>query len=288
MKILSLPSSVELAKKVSDNLKVGLSLPLARRFPDGEMYLRIEEDLSGDDVFIIGNTRKDEDILEMIMSLSAISDYSPRSVNLIIPYFGYARQHKRYNRGEPVSSQILTEILSTHSDSICTVEIHDEQTLRYSQKPFTNVHVYHSMAKHFMDKQIDYVVSPDDGGLERAKTVAYELNVEYFYIDKKRIDDRTVEMKMPDVKVNGKNILIVDDIISTGGTIAMSSEMIRKKGANRIYVSAVHGLFANGADEKILKYSDEISVTDTVQGKYTGISVYEEVSDYIKRFYVRA
>ncbi len=250
MKIVALTSYIELAKNVSENLN------------------------------IIGNTRKDEDIIEMLLSISAVSDYSPKSLNLIIPYFGYARQHKRYNRGEPVSSQVFAEMLSLHSDTICTVEIHDEQTLKYSQKPFSNLHVFSSIAKHFIDKQIDYVVSPDDGGLDRVKTVASELNTEYFYIDKKRIDDRTVEMKMPDVKVNGKNVLIVDDIISTGGTIAMSS--------NKIYVSAVHGLFANGADEKILKYSDEINVTDTVQGKYTSISVYEEVSDYIKSFYVRA
>ncbi|MGC8608719.1 MAG: ribose-phosphate diphosphokinase [Thermoplasmata archaeon] len=288
MKIVALTSSIELAKKVSENMKIGLVQPQERRFPDGEMYIHVEDDLSGEDVFIIGNTRKDEDIIEMLLSISAVSDYSPKSLNLIIPYFGYARQHKRYNRGEPVSSQVFAEMLSLHSDTICTVEIHDEQTLKYSQKPFSNLHVFSSIAKHFIDKQIDYVVSPDDGGLDRAKTVASELNTEYFYIDKKRIDDRTVEMKMPDVKVNGKNVLIVDDIISTGGTIAMSSEILRKKGANKIYVSAVHGLFANGADEKILKYSDEINVTDTVQGKYTSISVYEEVSDYIKSFYVRA
>ncbi|KAA8922306.1 ribose-phosphate diphosphokinase [Thermoplasma sp.] len=281
MKIIGLRSSSDLAAKVAKQLHSELVMPEERRFPDGELYVRCDSDLSGEDVFIIGNTHTDAEIIEMILTLSAVRDYAVKSVNIIAPYYGYARQHQRYRRGEPISSQILTEIFASYSRSIATVDIHDEQTLSYSKVKFTDLHADRSIVDFYRHVDIDYVVSPDDGGLDRVKHVAEALGKKYFYIEKKRIDDRTVEMKAPDIDLKGKNVLILDDIISTGGTIAKSSAILRQKGASRIYVSAIHGLFVNSSESKILENADEIHVTDTVAGKYSDISVYQVVCDYI-------
>ena len=285
MKIIGLRSSAVLAEKFADQLHSELVTPDERRFPDGELYLRYDTDMSGEDVFIIGNTHTDGEIMEMILTLSAVRDYAVKSVNIIAPYYGYARQHQRYRRGEPISSQILTEIFAMYSRSIATVDIHDEQTLGYSKVKFTNLHADRSIIDFYRNVDIDYIVSPDDGGLERVKHVAESLGKKYFYIEKKRIDDRTVEMKAPDIDIRGKKILILDDIISTGGTIAKSSSILRQKGASRIYVSAIHGLFVNSSESKILENADEIHVTDTVSGKFSDISVYQVVSDYINGLY---
>ncbi|BAB59339.1 ribose-phosphate pyrophosphokinase [Thermoplasma volcanium GSS1] len=282
MKIIALRSSLKLAARIAEELKTEPVMPDERRFPDGELYLRYDEDLTGHNIFIIGNTHSDAEVMEMILTLSAIQDYRTKSVNIIAPYYGYARQHQRYKNGEPISSQILTEIYSSYSNSIATVDIHDEKTLSYSKVKFSDLHANDAIVRYYKNVDVDYVVSPDDGGLARVADISAKLGKKHFFIEKKRIDDRTVEMKVPNVDVNGKKLLIVDDIISTGGTIAKSSGLLREKGASKIYVSAVHGLFVNGSENKILQNADEIHVTDTVESKFSDISVYQEVCNYIR------
>ncbi|MEM0140313.1 MAG: ribose-phosphate diphosphokinase, partial [Ferroplasma sp.] len=253
-----------------------------KRFPDNEMYVRIENNLKDDDVVLVGSTDNDSDIIEYLLLLDAIREENPRSITAVIPFFGYARQHMRYNNGEPVSSKIFTKAINQYADEILTVELHDEQTITYSDVPFTNLKIKEPVYSYFRNKQIDFIMSPDDGGYDRAKNMGENLNIPSYFIDKKRIDATTVKMELPDEDYHEKNILLMDDIISTGGTMIKASKLLRKKGAGKIYACAIHGVFANNSNEKLEHYVDEITVTDTIETKYSNITVADEIARAMK------
>lgn len=282
--MIIVPSSS--SKKLSTDLAAEMNGKVAevkkKRFPDGELYVRIVDDLSGEDVIVVGNTRKDEDLLEMMLLLNAAKECGPKSVKAVMPYFGYARQHMRYNEGEPISSKVFTIFLSTFSDSMYTVEIHDEETLEYTQKPFKNIRIRSSIARFYEDKKLDYVASPDDGGAERAKSISEILGCGFFAMDKKRIDSNTVVMKAPDIDLKGKNVLLVDDIISTGGTIARAASILKEKGAGRTYISAIHGVFSAESGQLLSGAADGFAVTDSIITDYSSISIARELAENIR------
>ena len=237
------------------------------------MYLKIIDDVNGEDVLLVGNTRGDSDIIEYLLLLDAIKEEDPKSITAVVPFFGYARQHMRYNNGEPISSKVFTKAINQYADRIITVELHNEQTLDYSDIPFTNIKIINPIYNYFKNKNIDFVMSPDDGGYERVKLMAAKLGIPAYYIDKKRIDSTTVKMILPEEDYMDKNILLLDDIISTGGTIMKASSMLRRSGAKNIYACAIHGVFANNSNEKIEKYVNELAVTDTIETKYILLSI---------------
>lgn len=272
--------------RLSGDLGTALNSKVAektvKRFPDGELYVRINGDLSAQDVVVVGSTQTDSDIIEMLLTLDAVREASAKRVIAVFPYFGYSRQHRTYNPGEPVSSRVLTRSFSACADLMYAVDLHDEETLKFSSGPFKNIRIIESIGKHFSNHGIDYVVSPDDGGSRRAEEVAEVLQVESFYLNKVRIDSRTVRMEVPDVQLDGKRVLLVDDIISTGGTIMKSASIMREKGASKVYISAVHGIFTNDSANKIRNAADEVAVTDTLETQYSTISIAEEIAERIR------
>lgn len=282
--MLIIPNSPSgmLSRELGSALDSEVAEKIVKRFPDGELYVRIEEDIAGSDVVIVGNTRTDADIMEMLLTLDAAKEASAGRIIAVMPYFGYSRQHRIYNKGEPVSSRVLTKSFSEYADFMYAVDLHDEETLGYSSTPFTNIRIIKSIGNHFKDHGLDYVVSPDDGGALRAKDIAETLNVDTFYLNKVRIDSRTVKMEMPDVELEGKKVLLVDDIISTGGTIMKSASIMRQKGASRVYISAVHGIFTNDSTGKIGNAADEVAVTNTLETEYSTISIAGEVAEKIR------
>ena len=275
-------SSGKLAGKIAEYTGSDMAEVERRKFPDGELYLRIKSVLKGADVILVSTTKNDENIIETMLLLNAVKECGPKSLTAIIPYFGYARQHMRYRDGEPVSSKVWTYLIERFADTIVSVDIHNEQTLSYCSKPFININIIDSIVSHYQEKKIHYVVSPDDGGLQRAKEIAGKMGTDYFYIDKKRIDSNTVEMKIPDIDIREKNLLIVDDIISTGGTIVKAVKLMREKGAARIYVSAVHGIFIGDSEETIRAIADDLAVTDTIETDSSKISVAREIVEKMK------
>jgi ribose-phosphate pyrophosphokinase len=254
----------------------------SKAFPDGELYVRIKTDLAGKDALVVCSTTHSASIIELLLLLEAARELGAKSINCLLPYFGYARQHKKYNDGEPVSSRAITRALEHSCDTLMTVDIHDEQTLGYSSKPFTNIRIEKPISDYFSKKQIDYVFAPDDGGAVKAESVAKLLGVEGKHMEKKRIDSNTVEMELPEAHLQGKNVLLVDDMISSGGTIIKANKLLRDSGVKKVYVCAVHGLFANGADARIAAAVDELVVTDTVQSSLSKISVAGSVVSFLK------
>ena len=282
MYIVPSSTAYNVSRKLASIFSCNVSGVVRKRFPDNEMYLKIIDDVKGEDVFLVGNTRSDQDIIEYLLLLDAIKEEEPKSITAVVPFFGYARQHMRYNNGEPVSSKVFTQAINQYADRIITVELHDEQTLDYSKVPFTDIKIINPIYKYFMDKNLDFVISPDDGGYERVKLMGSKLGIPAYYIDKKRIDSTTVKMTLPEEDYKDKNILILDDIISTGGTIIKASRMLKDKGARNIYACAIHGVFANNSNEKIERYVNELTVTDTIETKYSNITISGEIAESLK------
>lgn len=278
MIIIPSTNSESLAQNIAGNLKAKLSGVERKRFPDGELYVRIEESVAGEDVTVVGNVRSDADFLELLFLLNASREGGARYVIAVVPYYGYSRQHKRYKDGEPVSSKVVTRAIEEFCDRIICVEIHDPETIGFSSVPFENLSVIETASNYFRGSSLDMVLSPDDGGFDRATKMAKILGIPAHYIDKKRIDSRTVEMKLPDVDFSGKSVLIVDDMISTGGTIIKAVKLLKDKGASRIAVSAVHGIFARESDRTIESVVDELAVTDTINGSHSLITVAADIS----------
>jgi len=282
MKIISSSSSRELSLKMAEELKCELLDIERKRFPDGEMYIRIMGDFKGEDVVAVGNTRDDTEIIEFLLMINAAKENGAARVIAVVPYFGYARQHMVYRSGEPVSSKVMISSIENFCDSIIVVEIHDLATAKFSRRGLINVKIVKPLVEYYRDKKIDYVVSPDDGGLERAKELADLLKTKSFNIDKKRIDSRTVTMTVPDIDVRGKNIVLLDDMISTGGTIIKATDLLKKRGADKVYVSAIHGIFANGSYNEISSIAQDIVITDTIFGKWSKITVAGEVAEAVR------
>ena len=278
MIIVPASASFGLAAKVAKETGATLAEVEKKRFPDGEMYLRILTELRGSDVVVIGSTRNDEGLVELLLLLNASREAGASRVTAVLPYFGYSRQHMIYKPGEPVSSKVMTRAIENFSDRIICVEIHDEETIGFASHSFRNLSVIRTSSEFFRDRKIDLILSPDDGGYERAKKMAEILSIPAHYIDKKRIDAKTVEMHLPKVDFTGKSVLIVDDIISTGGTIIKAVKLLKDNGASRISVSAVHGIFAKDSDRNIEPLVDLLAVSDTIEGSHSLISVAGDIS----------
>ncbi len=282
MIIVPSSSSESLARRVADELGAKFSEVERKRFPDGEMYVRILEDLKGSDVSVVGNIRSDSDFLELLLLLNASREAGSRSVTAVVPYYGYSRQHRIYKPGEPVSSKVVTKAIEEFCDRIICVEIHDPETMGFSGVPFHNISVIGSTSRYFHGREIDLIMSPDDGGFDRAQKMSKVLNLPAYFIDKKRIDSKTVEMKLPDVELSGKSVLLVDDMISTGGTIIKAVKLLKDHGVSKISVCAVHGIFAKESAGKIEAVVDSLIVTDTIAGVYSKVSVAGDISKVIK------
>ncbi|MEM3676145.1 MAG: ribose-phosphate diphosphokinase [Thermoplasmataceae archaeon] len=284
MLIVPSSSSGTLSARLSDLMGAPLASVERKRFPDGEMYVRIQNDLRGEDVVVIGSIRSDSDILELMLLMNASKEGHSKRVFLVNPYFGYARQHMVYKSGEPVSSKVIMQCLEMFSDRGMCVEMHDAETLNYSRKEFVNLDVTSTMAGYYSRFPIDIVLSPDDGGYQRAHEISEIIGCASSFIEKKRIDASTVTMKLPDIDFTDRIILLVDDIISTGGTIIKASRLLKERGARQIFVSAIHGIFANNSDHRILEVASDIAVTDTIEGPYSKISVSKQISEELVKW----
>ena len=254
-----------------------------RQFPDKEIYLRIQEDLKDQNVLVVQSMRTERDFLELLFLLEAARSMEPARIYLLFPYFEYARQHMRYNIGEPISSKVIVEAVTPYVDALYSIDIHNEETLEFSPKPFNNFEITDSIVKHYKEKDISFVVSPDDGGYNRAMRIGKVLGSTAFHLDKKRENDSTVKVVMNDIlDIYGRNILLIDDIISTGGTILQSIDLLKRRKVNKIYVCAVHGVFANRCDETISFSTSGLSVTNTIESIFSSIDVSEEISNKLK------
>jgi ribose-phosphate pyrophosphokinase len=279
MKIIGGSASRMLAEELAGVLEAELVETEFRRFPDGEGYARIHGDLNDERVIIVQTTVPDPSIVELFLWQDAVNDFDVESVITLTPYFGYGRQDKAFESGEAVSARAIAERLELFTDEVVMVDIHNPKVLDYFDKPVTHLSAAPSFAR-YLDGKVDIVLSPDEGRVEMANDVSEILGTDTDYLEKTRLDATTVEIKTKLLDVSGKRVAIVDDIISTGGTLGLATKQLKEEGAESIIAMCTHGLFINDAMDKLYD-CDEVLSTDTVESEQSKISVAQEIADAI-------
>ncbi len=276
-------ASQRLSKELSKSLKAKLAKVEIRRFPDDECYVRIDDDLDSEEVFLVQTTWPDRNIVELFLLQDAIKEFEVSSLTTVVPYFGYARQDKQFKPGEPISARALAKLIQVNTDEFMTVDVHAPTVIDWFEDVSAkNVPGYPAVGRYLKSKGIQVVLSPDEGRAENAKRVADVVGCDSDFLVKERLDGETVRMTPKKLQVKGKKVAIVDDIISTGGTIAKAAEQLREQGAARILAVCTHGVFAGEALKRLGAVCDEICSTDTIENPTTCISVASEIAKVAK------
>jgi len=284
MFIIGGTASKTIAEDLSKNLKIPIANTISKRFPDDELYVRIIDDVSKEHVIIIQTTYPDYNIIELFLLQNAVEEADAKEISVVIPYFGYARQDTKFKNGEPISAKALANLISLNADRVITVDPHKEHILDFFSTNAYSASAVPEIAKYLKERNIDLILAPDKGALERAKQASKIIGCDFDYMDKTRIDGATVEIKPKKLDVQNKNVAIIDDIISTGGTMAISIQELKKHGAKKVSVACTHGLFAGDAIKKLNSAGcDEIISTDTIQSDYSKVRVSPSLTPFFNK-----
>jgi ribose-phosphate pyrophosphokinase len=275
-------SSRKLADDLAKELGTGLLQATSKRFPDGECYVRLETEEIDKEAVIVQNSHPDDMLVELLLLQDAAVRLGAERITNVIPYFGYARQDKLFNRGEAVSAQVMVEHIEMRAKKVITVDIHSAETLDWFKKAKgVDVHATSCIGSFFSNAGIDLVLAPDEGAAERAEGVAKILRSDWDHFVKTRLSGTEVRMAPKRLDVKGRSVLIVDDIISTGGTIEAATRQLRSFGARRVVAVCTHGLFTMGSLERLKKCCDRVLSTNTLENEVSEISVAPAIAEAI-------
>lgn len=270
LKIFSGCSNEPLAKAVSVYLDVPLGGAEIQTFPDGEKMIRIEDDVRGRDCFVIQSTCRpvDENLVELLIYLDCLKRASARRVTAVIPYFGYARQDRKDEGRVPITAKLVANLITAAgADRVLTIDLHAQQLQGFFDIPVDHLTSELVLSRYFRDKKMDNltVVSPDVGNIKIASRYVSDLGGDLAIVHKRRVSGDKVQAQELIGDVKGRNILMCDDMITTAGTVCTAAQLIKQRGAQKIFIGATHGIFAKGAVEKLSDAPvDEVVVTDTI------------------------
>jgi ribose-phosphate pyrophosphokinase len=271
MKILSGTSNPRLSKEISKRLKLKLINTNIKRFSDGEIYIEINENIRGNSVFVIQSTSTpaNDNIMELLLCIDALRRSSAKNITAVIPYFGYARQDRKVAPRTSISAKVVSNLITNAGASrIVTVDLHAGQIQGFFDIPVDNLFTTPMFAKYikkkFKTKNL-VCVSPDVGGVQRTRGLATKIKADLAIIDKRRPEPGKSQVMNIIGDVKGKNCIIVDDIIDSGGTIINAVEALKKAGAIDVYVFITHAVLSNNAAELIKKSKiKKLIITDTI------------------------
>ena len=282
MRIVGGPSSVELARKISELLKMPLANTKTKRFPDGEFYFKFEEKASGEDLLIVQSLYPPQDahLVEFLLIVHTAKDLGAKSIRAFVPYLAYSRQDERYLEGEGVSAAMVAQLCEDLGVKVLyTIDVHNGNVLKRYRIPVLNLTAAGELARYFTSKSLKnpFVVSPDDEemAIERAAHAARTIGADCDYFEKTR-DHYTGEIETfsKQLDVFGRDVIIIDDIISTGNTAANAARMLKEQGARKIFAGVSHALLRGDALKTLREAGvEEIAGTDSVVNEFAKVSV---------------
>jgi len=288
MKVIAGSASKLLADHLAKALGCPLVKPERKRFPDSETYIRIPEEVKGEHVVVVQSTCSpaNDNLIELSLLLSAAKDHGAGRVTAVVPYFGYARQDKRFKPGEAISVRTACRIIeSAGADDMFTVDIHEDEIIKNFAIPAYNLSAMPLIGRYLtkLNLRAPVVLGADQGSLVRARRVAAEISAEYDYLEKTRHTPTEVVTKPKRLSIAGKDIVIVDDIISTGGTVVEAAKVLKKQKARRVYAACTHPVLVGKALRRILAAGiKKVIATDTIEHKTSVISVAPLIAEAIR------
>jgi len=285
MKIVGGSTSRTLAKAIAREL-AGVLVEVAFEkhpggFPDGEQYVRLLAPVAGEHVVVVQSTHPDAKVVELLLLADAIRDAGARRLTAVVPYFGYGRQDKRFLDGEAVSAKAIAKHIAVACDELLTMTIHNPEILKTFPIQARDVSGVPALARYLKSSDLDLLLAPDENAIRFVKEAGAIAGTPSDHLKKERVDPFTVRITPKKLAVRGKSVAIVDDVISTGGTIATAAKELRAQGARRVIAACVHGLFVDNAEAN-LKACDDVVATDTIQSLHTKVSVAPEFAAAIR------
>ena len=254
--IFALTSSVDLANEIAQELGIPLGNCDVRHFADGEILVQLGESVRGKNVYIVQSTCNpvSSNLMELLIAIDACKRASAQSITAVTPYYGYARQDRKARPRQPITSKLVASLLETAGATrVMTMELHATQIQGFFDVPADDISCLPIIANYFKEKNIDdlVVVSPDHGGTTRARALAQSLNAPIAIIDKRRPKPNVAEAMNIIGDVDGKNVVIIDDIVDTAGTLVAGVDLLYKMGAKEVYASCAHGVLSGPAIERL-------------------------------------
>ncbi|MGM0404876.1 MAG: ribose-phosphate diphosphokinase [Thermoplasmatota archaeon] len=273
MKLIKGPGSPKLSERLIERNDLDYVEVKSKIFPDEEIYVKLSKSVKDEDCYLVQTTYPNRRLLELFFIQDALIGNGARSVNVIVPYFSYARQDQMFKEGESISSRAIAERIQLQADSFYSVDLHSEKIINFFKIDADNYSAMRLLGVHSELYEPDLLISPDEGGIDRVKMAADETNTEWDYLEKKRLDGETVEIKPKNIKAEGKKVVILDDIISTGGTMREAARQLLEQGADQVHAGCTHGLFVDDAFDKLDEICDSVFCTDTIESNGCEVTV---------------
>jgi len=270
LKVFTGTSNHSLAEEVARYIGLALGVGETKCFSDGETAISIGESVRGCDVYIIQSLCNpvNDNLMELLIFLDAFKRASPRRVNAVIPYYGYARQDRKMRARDPITAKLIADLItSAGAERVIAMDLHAGQIQGFFNIPVDHLLGMPIIARYFLQKKIDngVVVSPDLGGMTRARDLAERLGMSLAVIDKRRSAPNVSEVMNIIGEVDGKEAILIDDLIDTAGTITQGAEELIKRGAKKVYACCTHPVLSGPARERIMDSSiNELVVTNTI------------------------
>jgi ribose-phosphate pyrophosphokinase len=293
-KLFSGTANPEFAKKVGKYLNVNVGGASINKFSDGEISVQIHESVRGQDVFIVQPTcaPTNDHLMELLIIVDALKRSSAKSVSAVMPYFGYARQDRKAAPRVPITAKLVADMLETVGiDRIITIDLHAAQIQGFFDIPVDNLYGSVLFVDYLRAKNLKnpIIASPDIGGVARARSYAEKLGYDLVIVDKRREKANVAEVMNIIGEVKGKDVILVDDMVDTAGTLVKAAEVLKAKGATSVMAFCTHGVLSGPAFERINNGTlDELIITDTIPmhgkcDKITVLSATKIIGETIRR-----
>lgn len=268
--VFSGSSNLELAKRIVEYLKVPLGEVEISRFSEGEVFVRIKQDIRGRDIFLVQSTcpPSNENMMELLIMMDAIRRASSARLTVVLPYYGYARQDRKDQPRVPITAKLVANLITAAgADRVLTMDLHADQIQGFFDIPLDHLFSAPVFIRYLKSLKLEnmVIVTPDVGGIKRARAFATRLGADLAIVDKRRVNAVNAEVLHLIGDVKDKTAIIVDDMIATAGSLAEAAKIVHENGAREVYATAAHGILSGPAIERIHQANlEELLITDSV------------------------